>query len=136
MSPLLPPSRASQPRPSSRSWRGLVPRETLIVTLALVATLAACATPKPDAETLAAAQRTYQGVTAEQVLDAAAEVIELADPDDTTVERYPGTLRAEREWTLYALFGWTYATETWHVEALQQGDAVLARAAQSDRQWK
>jgi hypothetical protein len=96
-----------------------------VVMLALAVSLAACATP-PAPETIATSQRTYQGVSAELVLDAAAEVIELADPY-TTVERYPGTVRGEPDWWLFVL-SFELVWQTWVVTAAEDNGAVTAFA--------
>jgi hypothetical protein len=79
----------------------------------------ACASaPEPTREEwLAATQRTYDGVTADQVLAAAEQVFRLADPNDVAFEYGPGLLIARRDFWFYAVFAFTMTTEIWEVRA-------------------
>jgi hypothetical protein len=92
-----------------------------LIAIAVVVLLIGCAAAPEYTreEWLAGTERSYEGVTAKQVLGAAEQVFRLADPDDVTFEYGPDFLIARRDWWHATTFPplVSIVTETWEVTA-------------------
>jgi hypothetical protein len=90
--------------------------------LGLVALFAmGCATTRPQLsreEWLAVTSRTYDGVTKEQVLEAAERLFRLADGDDFVISHTEEGLYATRNWLVYLILAGAMGTDYWQLKAV------------------
>ncbi|HHH46732.1 MAG TPA: hypothetical protein ENK53_06970 [Thiotrichales bacterium] len=102
-----------------------------VVAVLLPAVLAACATPRTMTrqEMLDVTSRTYCGVTKEQVLKAAEDVLRLNDPRDVTIA-WPdeNTMLARHRWLVYFVLGVGSGQHVWQFRAGDPGDDGCLKA--------
>ena len=68
--------------------------------------------------------KTYQGVTKEEVLSAAETVFDLADGDDFVISHTQEGLQATRNWSVYLVLAAAMGTDYWKVTAVENEGAV------------
>ncbi len=102
-----------------------------IAAFLLPAILAACVTPRTMTreEMLDVTSRTYCGVTKEQMLKAAEDVLRLNDPKDVAIA-WPdeNTMLARHRWLVYFVFGVGSGEHVWQVRAADPGDDGCLKA--------
>ena len=76
-------------------------RKTLLALFAAIPLFAGCAVGRPDISREEWKIRSYEGIPKHDILDAAREVIRLADPDDTKFESKPDGFNAVRQQLSY-----------------------------------
>ena len=104
-------------------------------TLIMVLGLEACATsPKTSKEEmLAATTRTYEGVSSQQVIQAAEQLLKLVDESRFIFSREDHQLTATRSGQLFTQLGATKITAVWVVQTQEKGKSTLVTI---DGGWK
>lgn len=95
----------------------------LIVMVLLSVMLSSCASKPPLSrdEWLRMTTRTYEGVTKEQVLAAAEQVLRLADGNDFMVAHSDEGFVASRNWSVYLVLAASFGTDVWQLRAAEYG---------------
>lgn len=91
---------------------------------AVSAVLAGCAAPMPQlsrTEYLAMTSRTIEAPK-ERVLEAAEEVLRLADGDDVQIHHNAAGFNAHRPWSVYLVLAASMGTDFWSVRATDLGE--------------
>ncbi|MGY6273487.1 hypothetical protein ACXIUT_27785 [Achromobacter denitrificans] len=104
----------------------------LVAVLSATALLAGCATKQPQMsrdEYLKTTQRTYEGKSADDVLNAAEKLFRLADGDDFTFFHDDNSMGATRRWSVYLVLAATMGTDTWTVRVKDLPGAIRVSAA-------
>lgn len=96
--------------------------------LLIVSLLAACASsPKlSNEEYKTLTNREYIGVTKDQVLQAAEELLRLADGDDFKIEKSPESLSATRRWREYVVISYEWGDDLWNVKTHSTNSSITA----------
>ncbi len=94
----------------------------------MIGLLTACANnPKlsnEDYKTLTS--REYIDVTEVQVLQAAEEILRLADGDDFKIKKLPQSLSATRRWRVYIVLYYSWGDDNWNVKTVATNNNVTA----------
>lgn len=96
--------------------------------LLIVSFLTACASnPKlSNEEYKTLTNRDYTGVTKDQVLQAANDLLRLADGDDFKIERTQESLTATRRWREYVVISYEWGDDYWNVKTHSMNNSVTA----------
>ncbi|XUH15167.1 hypothetical protein FC419_18135 [Bordetella pertussis] len=104
----------------------------LVAALSATALLVGCAAKQPQltrSEYLKVTQRTYEGKSAEEVLNAAEKLFRLADGDDFKFFHDDDSMSASRSWIVYVVLAAAMGTDTWTVRTKEIPGGVRVSAA-------
>lgn len=85
--------------------------------------LSSCASTPPLSrdEWLRMTNRTYEGVTKEQALAAAEQILRLADGNDFMIAHSDEGFVASRNWSVYLVLAASFGTDVWQLRAAEYG---------------
>ena len=103
--------------------------------LLVVSLLTACASsPKlSNEEYKTLTNREYIGVTKDQVLQAAEELLRLADGDDFKIVKSPESLSVTRRWREYVVISYEWGDDHWNVKTHSTNSGITAAVQISRR---